>query len=159
MWILPALALAMLAPAFADSRDWSLVDLQGQNFSTTDELGDAPTLLLFWATWCAPCKKELADHKPFLDNLAAKGIHVILISEDTPKTQGKVKPYVDSRNFTWPVLLDPDGEVLKRYGGTSLPYSVILDKDGKAVQKIRGALKDTAALEKQLTDLLGGTGE
>ncbi len=160
LWTAALLIMASLtANAFADSRDWSLVDTKGETFATATQLGDAPALLIFWATWCAPCKKELADLKPYFDGLVDKGYHVVLISEDNAKTQSKVKPYIDSKKFTWPVLLDPSGEVLKRYGGTSLPFTVVLDKDGKAAQKFRGAISDTGALTRQLDNLRGDTGE
>jgi cytochrome c biogenesis protein CcmG, thiol:disulfide interchange protein DsbE len=155
-----ALIFAFSAIAFADSsRDWSLMDTRGESFKLSSVLGEKPAMLVFWATWCAPCKKEMADNQAVFDTLAAHGVNVILVSEDTQKTQAKVKPYVDSKGFTWRVLLDPDGEVLKRYGGLSIPYTVVLDKQGNAVQKYRGAVKDTEALTKQIDSLLGRAGE
>jgi peroxiredoxin len=101
----------------------------------------------------------MSDNQALFDSIAAQGVNVILVSEDTQKTQAKVKPYVDSKGFTWHVLLDPDGEVLKRYGGTSIPYTVLLGKDGTPVQKYRGAIKDVEALTKQINSLLGRAGE
>jgi peroxiredoxin len=160
LWIAVLLSVVFVVPtAFADSRDWSLVDTDGNTFSTATQLGDTPSLLIFWATWCAPCKKELSDLKSYFDGLVEKGYHVILIAEDNAKTQSKVKPYVESKKFTWPVLLDPSGEILKRYGGTSLPYTIVIDSKGKTVQKFRGAIQNTDALTRQLESLRGGEGE
>jgi peroxiredoxin len=152
--------MAAFAPASgAASNDWSLQDTKGETFHLASELMDRPVLLLFWATWCAPCKKELQDQRGLLDSYAERGVAVLLVSEDTQKTQAKVKPYVESKGYTWRTLLDPQGEVLKRYGGTSLPYAVLINQQSQALQKIRGALRNTAALTAQIDKLLKADGE
>jgi len=143
----------------ADVSDWSLMDTQGETFRLSAIGGSSPVLLLFWATWCAPCKKELNDHKELFDSFTEKGVTVLLVSEDTQRTQSKVKPYVESKGYSWQCLLDTNGEVLKRYGGTSLPYTVLLDNAGNPVQKIRGAVRDAKTLSAQIDELLGAHGE
>jgi cytochrome c biogenesis protein CcmG, thiol:disulfide interchange protein DsbE len=159
-WLLVAAVLIAAAhTSFADSRDWSLLDTKGETFKLAETTGESPTLLIFWATWCAPCKKELSDNKALFQSFTDKGVNVIMVSEDNAKTQARVKPYVESKGFKWRVLLDTDGEILKRYGGTSIPYTVLLDKTGKAVQKYRGEVRDSDGLQKQISQLLGGTGE
>jgi cytochrome c biogenesis protein CcmG/thiol:disulfide interchange protein DsbE len=157
--LLGLLMFGFLANTHADSRNWSLVDTEGQTFSYDKVKADAPTMLVFWATWCAPCKKELSENQKLLDSFADQGLRVLLVAEDNAKTQAKVKPYVSAKGFKWQVLLDTDGEVLKRYGGTSLPYSVLLDKTGKAVRQFRGEIRDKSALTTQVNALLGGNGE
>lgn len=161
LWIIP-LALFVFCdvrPLSADSRDWSLIDTQGQTFRLASTRDGAPTLLVFWATWCVPCKQEMEQHKSLFDSYQAKGVHVLLISEDTPRTQSRVKPYVEAKGYNWRVLLDPDGSVLKRYGGKNLPYMVLLDSNGNAVEKIRGALKKSDGLTAKIDQLLGAKGE
>lgn len=158
--LLAVAAIVGLVPqAGAVSNDWSLQDTKGETFQLTSELMDRPVLLLFWATWCPPCKKELQDQRVLLDSYAERGVTVLLVSEDTQKTQAKVKPYVESKGYKWRTLLDPQGEVLKRYGGTSLPYAVLLDRQGQPLLKLRGALRNTAALTSQMDKLLQVSGE
>jgi peroxiredoxin len=150
---------AYAPPADAVPNNWSLQDTDGETFQLASELMDRPVLLLFWATWCAPCKKELYDQRGLLDSYADKGVAVLLVSEDTQKTQAKVKPYVESKGYTWRTLLDPQGEVLKRYGGTSLPFAVLINQQGQPLQKIRGALRNATALTEQINKLLKDEGE
>ena len=153
--LLALIVLAGVVPrADAVSNDWSLLDTKGESFQLASELMERPVLLLFWATWCAPCKKELHEQRKLFDSYARKGVTVLLVSEDTQKTQAKVKPYVESKGYAWRTLLDPQGEVLKRYGGTSLPYAVLLDRQGKPLLKVRGALRNTAGLTAKIDKLL-----
>ncbi len=150
MFVLSAVAVN----SFADSRDWSLQNTKGEKFTLSDNLGQRPTILVFWATWCTPCKKELDEQRALFDTLAAHGASVLLVSEDTQKSQAKVKPYVESKGYGWPVLLDPSGEVLKRYGGVSIPFTVVLDRDGNVQHKMRGAVKDAVQFQNMITSLM-----
>jgi peroxiredoxin len=158
-----ALLIALAAVGFATyangaPNDWFLLDTKGESFRLSSELTGRPVLLLFWATWCAPCKKEIQDQRNLFASYAKKGVNVLLVSEDTQRTQARVKPYVESKGYAWRTLLDPQGEVLKRYAGTSIPYAVLLDAQGQPVLKLRGALRNTAALTAKVDNLLQAAG-
>lgn len=153
--VVMAFVIGSIAPqAAAITNDWSLTDVDGETFQLSGALTDGPVLLLFWATWCTPCKKELGDNQALFDTLAAKGLNVILVAEDNAKTQSKVKPYVASKGYQWRTLLDPSGEVLKRYGGANLPFSVLLDEQGNVVQTYKSAIRDKATLTTPVENLL-----
>ena len=89
-------------------------------------------------------------------NLPASTIRT---ASDTARSQAGVKPYVESKGYKWRVLFDPNGEILKRYGGTSIPYTVLLDKTGNASFKVRGAIKNVDELTQKITALTGAAGE
>ena len=138
----------------ADSRDWTLQTTKGEQFNLSEHLGGKPVVLVFWATWCTPCKKELDEQRGLFDSLTEEGVQVVLVSVDNQKSQAKVKPYVESKGYQWPVLLDPDNEVLKRYGGINVPYTVVLDADGNAQSKMRTAIKDVNQFRSLINSLM-----
>jgi len=142
----------------AAGRNWTLASVNGGDYSISDN-GGRPSLLLFWATWCKPCKAELDAMKGTLDDLTQRGMNVLLVSEDNQKSKSRVKPYLDTKGYGWTALHDPDGEVLKLYGGTSIPYTVMLDKDGSPVFENRGEMKDATAMLAKANQLLESAGE
>lgn len=99
------------------------------------KLKGGPVLVNLWATWCAPCVKEM----PTLDKLAAEpGMpRILAISEDL-KGAAAVNPFLQQHPFlhlqTW---LDPQANLSLGYGG-NLPTTVLYDKDGKEVWRMLG---------------------
>lgn len=137
----------------ATAADWSLSDLSGGSFRLSEHKG-SPVLLIYWATWCEPCKKELNEQKAVFESYVEQGVQVVLVSVDTQKSQARIKPYIESRGYKWPVVLDPGQETLKRYGGNSVPFTVLLDKQGEPQMKFRSGLKDTTELTAKITSIL-----
>ena len=86
-------------------------------------------VLNFWATWCAPCKKEM----PSLARLqAAQGSGVFVM----PVATGRNSPAGISRFFNeigtgeLPILLDPKQEAARMMGVFGLPATILIDKAG-----------------------------
>lgn len=115
-----------------------------------------PVLVNLWATWCAPCVAEL----PTLDTLAAKGLHVLAISQDMgtgDKTAVRVKAFWKEKGFAHiqPVL-DPEGNASNSYQVSTLPTTIYYDAQGREVWRLVGK-HDWAA--KDTPKLLGETAE
>jgi thiol-disulfide isomerase/thioredoxin len=59
----------------------------------------------FWATWCAPCVKELPYFETINANYKDKGVDVLLVSLDFPKTyDSKLKPFIIKKNVKSKVI-------------------------------------------------------
>ena len=92
-------------------------------------------ILNFWATWCAPCKKEM----PSLDKLHKNdNIEVFAINVEK-KNKNKTKKFfkdLDIENLS--IYFDPELELTKSLSLRGLPTSIILNQDKKEVARIIG---------------------
>ncbi len=135
--------------------NFKLENVQGDYVSLKDELGDGPVLISFWATWCKPCIEEMTKYKDIYSDLKDKGLKVLAISIDDERTVAKVKPFVRSKNYPFPVLLDTNSEVARKYYAQNIPYSVLLDKSGNIVYTHLGYMKgDELKMKNKIEELI-----
>ncbi|MEP9404027.1 TlpA disulfide reductase family protein [Sphingomonas sp. VNH70] len=96
-----------------------------------------PLLLNVWATWCAPCVREM----PTLDALAARSgdaLTVLAVSQDLEPA--KVQPFLTERKLTHlAAYLDPDLQFTTKLG-LNLPTTILYGADGKEVWRVTGAM-------------------
>jgi cytochrome c biogenesis protein CcmG, thiol:disulfide interchange protein DsbE len=121
--------------------NFKVENLDGQIVELSNEVGEGPILLSFWATWCKPCIEELAEYKKIYKDYKDKGFKMFAISTDDERTVAKVKPFVKSKGFDFPVLLDTNSDISRLYYAQSVPYSVILDKQGMIIYSHLGYMK------------------
>jgi thiol-disulfide isomerase/thioredoxin len=118
-----------------------LTDLQGQRWSNASLKGRA-VVLNFWATWCAPCKEEL----PSLQTLhELGGGDPVVIGINVRETASHVKRFIASTGMTFPVVLDPQGELAKRFGVSAYPTTLLIAPDGQIRWRILGEVDWTGA--------------
>ena len=108
-----------------------------------EELRGEPVLVNLWATWCAPCREEA----PFLESLhrdwEGAGLRVVGISIDAAGATGDVRRFLEEFDVTYPVVHDPNQEVMRRFGAIGLPSTYLIDADG-VVRWVRlGAVRAT----------------
>lgn len=108
-----AIALIMASTsAFAQLPSVMLKTLDGKTIDTSKLNNDGkPFIISFFATWCKPCNRELkAIHEKYADWQDETGVKVIAISIDQAQNINKVKPLVDSEEWEYEVLLDPNSD-------------------------------------------------
>ena len=152
---LPAIAQDQEDATGRKAPNFKLVNIDGQYVELDKETGNGPVLLSFWATWCKPCLEEMAEYNKIYVQYKDKGFSLLAISTDTEKSVAKVKPYVKSKGYNFPVLLDTNSEVARKYYAQQMPYTVLLDKSGNIVYSHLGYMKgDEQKVEKLISELL-----
>jgi len=89
-------------------------------------------LLDFWATWCAPCRREIPNVKKVYGEFHDRGFEIIGISLDREKE--KLEEYIKSNEISWPQVFDGnawDNRVGRLYAVVSIPSTFLLDREGK----------------------------
>lgn len=155
--LLLALLLAGAGTAgSAETAAFRLRDINGQTVDLADLRAKGPVLLSFWATYCEPCKKEIPHLIELQKQFAAQKLQLALIAVDSPRSQKQIKPYAASKGWTVPVLLDANGQVMKKLKGSNPPYTLLVDGKGEVLYSHSGYKPgDEKALAKTLARLLG----
>ncbi len=117
------------APSF------ELVSLEGQKIKLADFRGKI-VFINFWATWCVPCKTEMASMEKLYQRFKSTDFQMLAISVD--KDISSIKPYLEKYNLTFPVLVDPENRVKKKYKTVGLPETYLVDKRGIILYKAIG---------------------
>lgn len=136
-------------------RNFQLKDLDNTTRSLTDLKGSNLTLIDFWATWCKPCTKAIPQLIKIYDDYKDKGIQIIGISCDGPRSISKVGPISHALKIKYPVLKDVNSGVFNDLHLQVLPTLIMLDSNGKIVWEHEGYLPGygnmvKSAIEKHL---------
>jgi len=163
---LAAAALAAAGPAVAQSPSQAgvspdavadlaarpLPDLQGQAHTLSQWRGQ-PMVVNFWATWCAPCVKEM----PELDALQKQHPKVRFVGIGVDKADNIAK-FVQKVPVSYPLLVMGSGAIdtLRKLGNPAggLPFTLVFNADGSVNRKILGQI-DPADLERTVAGLAG----
>ena len=117
--------------------DFSLETLEGEVLSLSEFKGKK-VFLNFWATWCPPCRAEMPDIQKFSENEDVVVLAINLThTEDSLLT---VDNFIQDRGFTFPVLLDKNGEVAEQYRVQAYPTSYMIDAKGRIQYIALGAM-------------------
>lgn len=114
-------------------------DLNGATHSLADFKGQ-PMVVNFWATWCAPCVKEM----PELDALQKKYPHIRFVGIGVD-TAANMQKFVEKVQVTYPLWVIGAGAIdtLRKLGNPSggLPFTLVFNADGGINRKILGEIQ------------------
>jgi peroxiredoxin len=122
-----------------EAHAFNLVDAAtGQSRSLSSYRGERSVVLLFYrGPWCGVCHQHLGQVRKRYDDVKERGGEVLAIY---PGTAEMLRPYVEKRKLPFPLLVDPTGETIDRYGvrnrwalihkGIPHPSTYIIDREG-----------------------------
>ncbi len=118
--------------------NFRLPDLEGRYVSLEEYRGKV-VIVNIWATWCPPCVAEAPSLNKLNSMLNADDFKLLAVSIDDLGERA-VKPFMAKHSLDFPVLVDPDKEIMKLYGVSAVPESFIIKRDGTIDGKITGAI-------------------
>ena len=111
--------------------DFTAEDLDGTKIELKTLLLDGPVLISFWATHCKPCIKELSELQKIYPDYKKKGFEILAVDVDGPRSVSAVKPKVKGLKWEFPVLLDTNKDIYRKYQVLGIPHTVLIDQKGE----------------------------
>ncbi len=136
-----------------EAEGFNLDAVDGTNVSLDDFQGKF-VLLNFWATWCAPCRREMPALNNLHNELNNSGLEVVGVHVG-PSLNG-VKNFLEQVPVEFTILVDQDMG-LTNWGVLGLPTTFLIDSEGRLIHKAIGERKwDSPAMVRFLTELMSG---
>ena len=140
------LLVVLLATTFGFSQDArklpniEVKTLKGDAFNISElDNADKPIVISFWATWCKPCKKELNNiSEVYEDWQEETGVKLVAVSIDDTRSMSKVAPYINSSDWEYEVYLDPNKDLCRLLGVSTVPHTFLLNGKKEIVWQHRG---------------------
>ncbi len=104
------------------------------------EIGYKEDILIinFWATWCAPCKKEMPSLNSLAQNMKYEDIRIITIASGRNSKEAIDAFFDDNNLINLKKYRDPRGRIAVKYGVTALPTTIVINSKGIEIGRIIG---------------------
>ena len=125
--------------------DFELEDQYG-NIHRLEDYRGKTIFLNFWATWCPPCKAEMPDIQKLYEKSATEGEDAVIVLGVAAPNMGQegseeeIAAFMEEKGYTYPVLMDTEGELFASYGIMSFPTTFMIDRDGNVFGYVSGML-------------------
>lgn len=109
--------------------DFMLKDIGGKQISLSSAKNSV-VCLVFWATWCPYCLREVPRYKELHAKYAAKGLKILSINIAANDPLPRVEAFQQKMQLPYPILYDSAQNVSQLYYVTGIPVNVIIDRKG-----------------------------
>lgn len=117
--------------------DLTMTTLDGQEINLAQQKGKV-VLVNFWATWCAPCRKEIPDLIDLYDEHKSDGLMVVGVALDEEGTE-VVAPFAEREKINYPIVIDTTETIEAKFDAMyGLPTTYVVNPEGKIVRRILG---------------------
>ena len=123
----PSIGLAAAAAEGPAAPDFALASTAGTNYRLSEYRGEV-VALVFWASWCGDCRRELERFERLRRTYGNVGFVVLGVNLDQEPAQAAA--LAGAAGIGYPVLLDSGKDVSKSYRADDLPLIVLIDRHG-----------------------------
>ena len=129
------------------------VEIEWFDGSGTISLSDieGPAVVNLWATWCAPCRREIPDFEAVHQ---ARGDEVRFVGINIGEDADRAAEFLADVGATYDQFLDSEGYVVTELRTSTMPVTVVLDSDGLITERHLGPL-DQDGLNEAIDEALG----
>ncbi len=140
------------APKDVSNAPFELAD--GAGTATLADYKGKIVLLNFWATWCAPCRKEMPQISELQAEFGGDDFQVLTIATGRNSPAG-IKKFFDENNISnLPRHQDPKQKLAREMAVIGLPITVLLDRDGKEIARLLGDAEWNSSSAKAIVQAL-----
>ena len=138
----------------AAAPDFTVYNADGSTATLAEKAGK-PVFINFWATWCPPCRSELADINKAYETYGDKIEFMMIDLTDgyNGEDQPAVEAFVAENGYSFPVYFDLDAGAAVAYGVRSIPTTVLVGSDGTLLHTQMGAMSESQ-IEQLMQSLL-----
>lgn len=117
------------------AKNFTTTTVKNKKISLRKKLREAPVLLVFWATWCGVCKRELPILKKFQQ---IYGDEITVLTVASGESREVLQRYHDKYEINFPILLDTDRKIWNSYPVQGTPTHFLIDGSGKVIHHFPG---------------------
>jgi peroxiredoxin len=115
--------------------DFTLPNPAGKKISLKNFRGKL-VFLNFWASWCLPCREEMPAMERLYQEFKNKDFVILAVNVKDQRKDAFA--FIKELKLTYPVLLDPDGEVGLLYGAWGIPTTYLIGRKGEGLARVWG---------------------
>lgn len=110
--------------------NFSIITVDGDAVDSDKIVGEKSLFLVFWATWCPNCKREIPHINELAKKFGSKGMEFLAVNVGVNDSEKKVRKYIKKYAMGYPVFFDKDSILTKGFKVTGTPTIIIADKNG-----------------------------
>ncbi len=118
--------------AMEKAEDFTLATSSGGGITLSEEISKGGAVIVFFTTWCPYCAEEVPKVN---DYYLRNKERISVFAVDVKETSDKVNAFIGDKGVKYPVAMDSDGAVARKYKVSGIPTVIAVDKDGNILYR------------------------